>query len=51
MPSNLFILTIKGGTKANIGHPAVYIQLNRRNPGESAPCPYCGLRYAHESHH
>ena len=51
MPSKLFILTIKGGTNANIGHPTVYVQLNRKNPGEAASCVYCGLRYAHDPDH
>ena len=41
------------GGSMGLGHPQVYLQLNRKKANEPATCNYCGLRYMKnpESHH
>src|SRR4051812_25696851 len=35
-----------GGVKARgLGHPVVYIKLDKRKQGTPEPCKWCGLRY------
>lgn len=36
-----------------MGHPLVYLQLNKVRPDQPTTCGYCGIRYvrAHGSHH
>jgi NADH dehydrogenase (ubiquinone) Fe-S protein 6 len=40
-----------GGVKATgLGHPIVYLQLNKRDPTEPETCKWCGLRYLRNPH-
>eukprot|EP00455_Lapot_gusevi_P043319 TRINITY_DN524_c0_g1_i2.p1 TRINITY_DN524_c0_g1~~TRINITY_DN524_c0_g1_i2.p1 ORF type:complete len:113 (-),score=26.92 TRINITY_DN524_c0_g1_i2:178-516(-) len=39
------IVECTGASNDNPGHPAEYIQLNRRNKNTPETCKYCGLRY------
>jgi NADH dehydrogenase (ubiquinone) Fe-S protein 6 len=40
-----------GGVKTvGLGHPVVYLQLNKRDPTEPEVCKWCGLRYLRNPH-
>lgn len=43
-----FVARCVGGVEPALGHPVMFLQLNRKNPGTPETCKYCGLRYVHK---
>lgn len=39
------------GGGGQMGHPVIYLQLNRIDPHEPATCKYCGLRFIQKHAH
>lgn len=44
------VVRCHGVKSIGLGHPVVYIQLNKVDPTEPSACKWCGLQYVRNPH-